>query len=594
MNPFADGINNASTFIVKNISTKKTINVFGINISPGYSYNLMNIQGVTEDDIKVSLVKGVLKRKINSGELSILQSDLDLTTSNSTQNSFLTTNTLVSGSVEIYTSTITQAKTLNFFNKNNGMLVYVESVRSYFKLDNRNSYTADNITIVQVTGGYLLRIPSACPSWALQLTWYIDPANSTGLASDENTGASSSTPLLTWEEFNRRLGTQYGANLPTSNFTTNIMSSGANIIGDFLSPSANIAWNIVGAYTYDATDTVNTITAGVASSNTRGSVKGNSINFASYTQKIIEAVCTGGTGLSYAVVQKDLGTNTANVTQWLTQATTITAGGTGTNAAPIVGAAIRIISPVTISKYSLIVEGPITVINKTLDLSALTAIQSTVRFISAFYACLLTTGPSFNTRTAPITLISCCIPGTNAQSFSMIGGYTIYGGCSFRNIITQTSSSSAKIALSTFELQNASFANGNSANNNTSCYVETFSTSGSNGMGLAVWDFASGTAITNRFRGIISQGTHLLCGGGNLVGFANTGGAVLYYTGSLPTITGTTELNFNGSATAIPPLVASSSVPAASALTTWSNLSSAPFSGNVISYTNGSSIILSS
>lgn len=89
MNPFADGINNASTFIVKNINARKTVKVMGVNIAPGNSYNLMSLEGVTESDIKVSLLKGVLKRKINLNELQVTSCDLDLTGFNTTQNTFI-------------------------------------------------------------------------------------------------------------------------------------------------------------------------------------------------------------------------------------------------------------------------------------------------------------------------------------------------------------------------------------------------------------------------------------------------------------------------------------------------------------------------
>lgn len=40
-----------------------------------------------------------------------------------------------------------------------------------------------------------------------QASWYIDPQNSTGLASDSNTGTSSAAPLLTYAEIVRRWGT---------------------------------------------------------------------------------------------------------------------------------------------------------------------------------------------------------------------------------------------------------------------------------------------------------------------------------------------------------------------------------------------------
>ena len=44
------------------------------------------------------------------------------------------------------------------------------------------------------------------PLWK-QPNWYIDPANSTGLASDSNSGATPSTPVLTWHAILNKLGT---------------------------------------------------------------------------------------------------------------------------------------------------------------------------------------------------------------------------------------------------------------------------------------------------------------------------------------------------------------------------------------------------
>ena len=95
LNPFADGLNNNySTFIVKNNNLRKTVKVMGINIAPGNSYNLMSLPGVTEADVKVSLLKGVLKRKLALGEISITSTDIDLSTLNDTQLSFLQNNSV--------------------------------------------------------------------------------------------------------------------------------------------------------------------------------------------------------------------------------------------------------------------------------------------------------------------------------------------------------------------------------------------------------------------------------------------------------------------------------------------------------------------
>lgn len=95
LNPFADGLNNNySTFIVKN-NSRKTVSVMGVRIAPGANYNLMSLEGITEEDIKVSLLKGVLKRKLNLGEISIISTDIDLTSLNLSQQAFLNNNNIL-------------------------------------------------------------------------------------------------------------------------------------------------------------------------------------------------------------------------------------------------------------------------------------------------------------------------------------------------------------------------------------------------------------------------------------------------------------------------------------------------------------------
>lgn len=105
LNPFADGLNNNySTFIVKN-NSRKTVSVMGVRIAPGANYNLMSLEGVTEEDIKVSLLKGVLKRKLNNGEISILSSDIDLSSDNSSQATFISS--LVNNNNQVFPQLIT-------------------------------------------------------------------------------------------------------------------------------------------------------------------------------------------------------------------------------------------------------------------------------------------------------------------------------------------------------------------------------------------------------------------------------------------------------------------------------------------------------
>jgi len=81
--------------------------------------------------------------------------------------------------------------------------------------------------------------------------------------------------------------------------------------------------------------------------------------------------------------------------------------------------------------------------------------------------------------------------------------------------------------------------------------------------------------------------------GGSLFGVTVDEGAQFFITTAVtPTLTNTAgELQMDGSATAIPPLVAGAAVPAASALATWADWAAAPFSRNVVSYKSGAKII---
>jgi hypothetical protein len=69
--------------------------------------------------------------------------------------------------------------------------------------------------------------PAYNPSWytLANTGFYWDPANSTGTASDSNTGASSATALLTWGEAIRRFGSDSPTIAPGSNVIVNKLSA---------------------------------------------------------------------------------------------------------------------------------------------------------------------------------------------------------------------------------------------------------------------------------------------------------------------------------------------------------------------------------
>lgn len=67
-------------FIIKNTCTdhNKTINVFRYPINFGDTRDLLQIPGVTEEDIRVSLLKGQLRHKFLCGDIALVSSNIDL------------------------------------------------------------------------------------------------------------------------------------------------------------------------------------------------------------------------------------------------------------------------------------------------------------------------------------------------------------------------------------------------------------------------------------------------------------------------------------------------------------------------------------
>ena len=85
-------------FIVKNISAQiKTINIFQYPINYLDSRDLLLIPGVSEGDIRSSLLKGELNHKIRAGDIQIICSDIDLLQFNADQKTFLTAAGVVNG-----------------------------------------------------------------------------------------------------------------------------------------------------------------------------------------------------------------------------------------------------------------------------------------------------------------------------------------------------------------------------------------------------------------------------------------------------------------------------------------------------------------
>lgn len=89
-NDFAPFVKNPQCFIVHNIAfDKKTIKIFNYPILWNTSRDLLGIPGVSESDIRASLLKGEIKHKILAKEIYVICSDIDLLQFNDEQKKFL-------------------------------------------------------------------------------------------------------------------------------------------------------------------------------------------------------------------------------------------------------------------------------------------------------------------------------------------------------------------------------------------------------------------------------------------------------------------------------------------------------------------------
>lgn len=89
---------NYGSFVVKNTtSPPKTICVFNQKIPFNTTKNLLEIPGVGEEDIRISLLKGQILNKILSGDIVIVSSDVNALNFNVNHRSFLLDSNLTVG-----------------------------------------------------------------------------------------------------------------------------------------------------------------------------------------------------------------------------------------------------------------------------------------------------------------------------------------------------------------------------------------------------------------------------------------------------------------------------------------------------------------
>jgi hypothetical protein len=205
-----------------------------------------------------------------------------------------------------------QLSTLASGSFNKGALAWVQSVRALFVLT-LASLTTDAITVVNATGkaGYqwIRRVLPERYWWsAATFPTQVDPANSTGVASDENTGLAGA-PLRTWAEWYRRTQrAQVNFNIVVAALSD--ATDNDDIVWDLDPYGAAVTMAIQGVTSVVSTQTVASAQARTPASNLANQITVIAFDFSPYLGSLVRVQGT----TNYAVITKVLTTTTANDT----------------------------------------------------------------------------------------------------------------------------------------------------------------------------------------------------------------------------------------------------------------------------------------
>ncbi len=469
----------------------------------------------------------------------------------------------------------------------NGGVVFVESYRDYFqKIVESPAPVAASGTIVPTSTGdggwYRLGIES--PSWSSQATWYIDPLT----GDDENDGNTTDTALATFAEFDRRV------TMVLVPMTVTILSDTTeNLVGTFeTSPGTlDTAYLIVKGTPVVLTSGLGTFTAHTSGTNDRNTVAVAGVaDFADYEGYFLRAPEIDAlTGPFHNTILKSAGA-TAYTGFWSRRNLSATA--------PANGIVYEIIRMPTVGCFQINATNLITRVYYLETLSSTSVsrrnfIQYTGQRSNAalvgsadVYACKLNNS-SICARSQ--FTAGCCF--AVAAMFYNWGGYCALYGCNTIGVnpaITWI----GQWLLSEFTVQGGRIVIGQATTSTGNVVVEIV---GGGGVGVyGSTDAASGAVAIERCATL--AGANRLFGDGNAgwgLTIKNGGRAFMTTTApTSPTITGAAgqEVQVDGAATAISPLVAGGAVPAASPLTTWAHWAGAPFNKYVFNYSNGTTL----
>ena len=117
------GFPNSTVFIVKNIGRqRRTIKIFNAPIEYGQELDLLRLNYVSEADIRNSLLKGDLNSRVRKGQITVVETNIDLTQYDEEQKEFLKSAGIEVGSSTPQPYSVTFSKR-NTFNQNTWLRV---------------------------------------------------------------------------------------------------------------------------------------------------------------------------------------------------------------------------------------------------------------------------------------------------------------------------------------------------------------------------------------------------------------------------------------------------------------------------------------
>lgn len=201
-----------ATFVVKNIITNsnKTIRIFNYPIPVGTTRDLLKIPGVSEANIRASLLKGELRNKILAGEIQVMNSDVDLLQFNIHQKTLLQNAGVVDG-LDV-TNSITNALTAQGHQTLRQLIHFVDNG------------PGDGFA----SGAVRVTAPDGSP-FPTSVTWYLDSSLTTKLVEKLITYNSNQVPItIVWNMYDTDGVSIIHTVTDTFTYTNNVFESNRN------------------------------------------------------------------------------------------------------------------------------------------------------------------------------------------------------------------------------------------------------------------------------------------------------------------------------------------------------------------------------